>query len=96
MSQKAIGWALSKTGISWQAKFVLVLLAHHHDESTGFCNPTKSILAEQSGFPQQMIGRYTKQLKDIGFIKKRPRYDENDAQIANHYWLQMENDGVAI
>jgi len=93
MSQKAISWAVRQTGIPWQSKLMLLLLAYHHDEETGFCIPSKRELAEQSGFTEATAVKYIKYLRFMRLVKKKPRYSENGGQDTNHYWLQMDGEG---
>jgi hypothetical protein len=93
MSQIATHWATNQVNISWRAKFILMVLAFYADDENYFCSLTKRQLAASTGLSMNSVSLCLKELKGANLIKKKPRYDEKRVQLANSYWILINNEG---
>lgn len=60
------------------AKFILVVLADHYNDSTGECWPSVATIASITGCSRATVLRKLKQLEQSGMIARRKRYNKTD------------------
>ena len=60
------------------AKFVMVVLADHYNDSTGTCWPSIDTLAEVTGVSRRTVIRKLKDLEAAGYIIRRKRFNKTD------------------
>lgn len=60
------------------AKFTLLVLADHYNDSTGQCYPSVDTIAEIVGCNRRTVLRKLKELEQAGYIQRQKRFNKTD------------------
>jgi DNA-binding MarR family transcriptional regulator len=94
------GWAIQRWAMAQSArpaqKNVLLALAVHADER-GYCKIKSRTLAEACGCKRRNLWDHIRALEAAGLIARVERHrEDNNATIANGYWLPFWRDPCAV
>ena len=95
MSNKAITWAYSQTGVKHMEKFVLVALADMADQDHS-CYPTKRVLSAMTGLAfnpktgDGQVNKHIASLREKGYITIEARQRRDGGQGSSRYYLQLD------
>lgn len=94
MSFEAMGWAW-KQNLPASTKMVLLVLADHHNETTGKCNPKVKSIAERAGLSERNTSLQIKKLAEEGFLEIQHNHREDGSLTSSTYILALGTDREA-
>src|SRR5450631_1470992 len=89
MSNKAVGWAFERDGLTLQSRMVLFVLADSADKF-GKCWPSITTIVKCAGMSVRSVQRAIVDLEEREFISRAPRFDETGRQTSTLYQLPPE------
>lgn len=90
MSFKAVLWAWRQE-VSHRHKLVLAVIGSHKNPTSGKCFPSISTLAAETSMSERSIRRYIQELKSMGVLTTKSRWDYDGARLSNGYELVGES-----
>ena len=70
-------------------KFVLLVLAHHCNDETGLCYPSRKTISDTTGMAQSTVGDHLKTLVEMGLVG----YESTCGRTSNTYKLTLQPTG---
>ena len=89
MSAQAMGWALDQS-IPSRAKLLLVALANHADQTTGYCWPSIDTLMRETSMSRRAVFGYLGALRRNGYVESKPAHGKDGRQRSNDYWILFD------
>jgi hypothetical protein len=90
-----LGWAMDQSDLTPAQRFVLLILADMADEY-GLCWPSKSTIAERTGYNLSTVKRTMRELSAEQVLVTEPHWMSNGKQTSNSVRLCLGGRGVTV